>query len=102
VVDAGATIADRGVFVRVRDEIMRTSMIAIGLAAAAALGALAVAPASAQESSTRPGLHRRPPLRIVVTPSRPAQRQCVDWHVIERRASGDTVVPRSHCWWVAR
>jgi len=83
---------------------MRTSMIAIGLVAAAALGAAAgaPAPASAQESSVRPGLHRRPALRIEVTPSRQVQRQCVDWHVIERRASGDTVVPRSHCWWVSR
>jgi len=83
---------------------MRTSMIAIALVAAAALGAAAgaPAPASAQESSVRPGLHRRPPLRIEVTPSRQVQRQCVDWHVIERRASGDTVVPRSHCWWVSR
>jgi hypothetical protein len=85
----------------VRDEIMRKSMFAIGLAAALA-GLGAPAPASAQESSARPGLQRRPPLRIVVTPSRQVQRQCVDWHVIERRATGDTVVPRSHCWWVAR
>jgi hypothetical protein len=73
---------------------MRKSMIAIGLAAAlAALGAPA---------PTRAEPHRRPPLRIVVTPSRQVQRQCADWHVIEHRASGDTVVPRSHCWWVAR
>jgi hypothetical protein len=80
---------------------MRKPIIAIGLAAAlAALAAPAAAPA--QESSVRPGLNRRPPLRIVITPSRPAQRQCVDWHVIEHRASGDTVVPRSHCWWVSR
>ena len=70
---------------------MRTSMVALGLAAAlAALGA----PAPAQEGTLRPVLHRRPPLRIEITPSRPAQRQCVDWHVIEHRASGDTVVPR--------
>ena len=83
----------------VRDKNMRTSMVALGLAAAlAALGA----PAPAQEGTLRPVLHRRPPLRIEITPSRPAQRQCVDWHVIEHRASGDTVVPRSHCWWVAR
>jgi hypothetical protein len=89
-----------------RDEIMRKSTIAIGLAATlAALGALApsAAPAApAQESPARTGLHRRPPLRIEVTPSRQVQRQCVDWHVIEHRASGDTIVPRSHCWWVSR
>ena len=82
---------------------MRTSMIAIGLAAAVALAAAgAPAPASAQESSVRTGLQRRPPLRIVVTPSRPVQRQCVDWHVIERRATGNTVVPQMRCWWVSR
>jgi hypothetical protein len=80
---------------------MRKSMIAIGLAVAlAALGAPAAA--AAQDNSARPGLQRRPPLRIVITPSRPAQRQCADWHVIEHRASGDTIVPRSHCWWVSR
>jgi hypothetical protein len=80
---------------------MCKSMIVIGLAAAlAALGA--PAPAPAQEGTTRAEPHRRPPLRIVITPSRQVQRQCADWHVIERRASGDTVVPRSHCWWVAR
>jgi hypothetical protein len=80
---------------------MRKSMIAVGLAAAlAALGALS--PASAQEGSTRAAPHRRPPLRIEITPTRKVQRQCADWHVIEHRASGDTVVPRSQCWWVAR
>jgi hypothetical protein len=92
-------IGNRGAIVR--DEIMRKSTIAIGLAAAfTALAAPAGAPA--QESSARAGLHRRPPLRIEVTPSRPSQRQCADWHVIEHRASGDTIVPRSHCWWVSR
>ena len=82
---------------------MRKSTIAIGLAITlAALGALAPSAAPAQESPVRAGLHRRPPLRIEITPSRQFQRQCVDWHVIERRASGDTIVPRSHCWWVSR
>jgi hypothetical protein len=85
---------------------MRKSMIAIGLAAAlAALGAPVSGQegsALAQDNSARPGLQRRPPLRIVITPSRPLQRQCVDWHVIEHRASGDTIVPASHCWWVSR
>jgi hypothetical protein len=86
-----------------RDEIMRISTITIGLAATlAALGALAPLAAPAQESPARTGLHRRPPLRIEVTPSRQFQRQCVDWHVIEHRPSGDTIVPRSHCWWVSR
>jgi hypothetical protein len=80
---------------------MRKSTIAIGLAATlAALGA--PSPSPSQDSSARTGPHRRPPLHIEVTPSRPWQRQCVDWHVVEHRASGDTIVPRSHCWWVSR
>ena len=80
----------------------RKSTITIGLAATlAALGALAPSAAPAQEGPVRTGL-RRPPLRIVITPSRQLQRQCNDWHVIEHRASGDTIVPRSHCWWVSR
>ena len=95
-------IGNRGAIVRTKT--MRKSMIAIGLAAA--LGAVAAlgspAQAQAQERSERAGLPRRPPLRIEITPSRQIQRQCVDWHVIERRASGDTVVPRTHCWWVSR
>jgi hypothetical protein len=97
-------IGNRGAIVR--DKTMRTSMVAIGLATAlgalAALGSPAPAQAQAQERLERAGLPRRPPLRIEITPSRQIQRQCVDWHVIERRASGDTVVPRTHCWWVSR
>jgi hypothetical protein len=90
-------IGNRGAIVR--DKTMRTSMVAIGFAAAlAALGS----PAQAQEQERSPRAPRRPPLRIEITPARQIQRQCVDWHVIERRASGDTVVPRTHCWWISR
>jgi hypothetical protein len=29
-------------------------------------------------------------------------RQCEDWYVVERRATGPTVVPNSRCWWAYR
>jgi hypothetical protein len=58
--------------------------------------------AFAQDSPARGKLHRRPPLRIEVTPSARLYRQCTDWHVIEHRATGDTVVPRMRCWWALR
>lgn len=59
-------------------------------------------PALAQDSPDRAKLHRRVPLRVVVTPSGRLYRQCTDWHVIEHRATGDTVVPRFRCWWALR
>jgi hypothetical protein len=31
-----------------------------------------------------------------------AVRQCTAHYVMERRLSGDVVVPRMNCWWVAR
>jgi hypothetical protein len=55
----------------------------------------------AQESPDRAKLHRRGPLRVEVTPSR-LYRQCTDWHVIEHRPTGDTVVPRIRCRWAVR
>jgi len=57
--------------------------------------------AFAQSSPDRAKL-RRAPLRIEVTPSARLYRQCTDWHVIEHRASGDTVVPRTRCRWALR
>ncbi len=42
---------------------------------------------------------RRVRPRIVVTPSRRLVRQCVDGYAVERRATGDTVVPYMHCEW---
>jgi hypothetical protein len=80
---------------------MRTSMMAY----AAGLGVLLASttlPALAQDPQGRTQLHRRPPLRIEVTPSGRLYRQCVDTHVIEHRYTGDTVVPRSRCWWALR
>jgi hypothetical protein len=58
---------------------------------------------SAQEPADRTGHYRRPPLRVDVTPA-PVRlgryfRQCSDGPVIERRATGDTIVPSISCWW---
>jgi hypothetical protein len=69
----------------------------LGMAAVLAAGSLALA----QDTPDRPRLHRRPPLRVDITPGR-LFRQCTDWHVIEHRATGDTVVPRTRCWWAVR
>jgi hypothetical protein len=77
---------------------MRISMTANAMGLAAVLAATAL-PVAAQEQ--RANLHRRPPLRIEISPRR-LVRQCVDWHVVERRATGDTVVPRMRCWWASR
>jgi hypothetical protein len=64
------------------------------------LGALPLA--FAQDAPDRARLLRRPPLQIEVTPSGRLYRQCTDWHVIEHRLTGDTVVPRTRCWWALR
>jgi len=79
---------------------MRVSMTACALGLAALLSALP--PALAQDTQGRANVHRRAPLRIEVSPSARLYRQCTDWHVIEHRATGDTVVPRSRCWWALR
>jgi hypothetical protein len=70
---------------------------AVGLAV---LGGSALA--SAQDQPDRARFHRHPPLRVDITPGGRLYRQCTDWHVIEHRATGDTVVPRSRCWWAVR
>jgi hypothetical protein len=57
--------------------------------------------AAAQDFQNRNMARRRAPLRIEVTPRR-VYRQCADSHVIEHRASGDTVVPRTRCWWATQ
>jgi hypothetical protein len=78
------------------------SACALGLllASIASAGAQNV-PAGAQESPAR--VHRRPPLRVEVTaPPSQYYRECVDKYVIEHRASGDTVVPRTYCRWAVR
>jgi len=66
---------------------------------AAAAIPMVVVPAGAQSQDrprARPPLHR--PLRIEVSPPR-LQRHCVGGYALEHRASGDTIVPRMHCWW---
>jgi hypothetical protein len=69
--------------------------------AACTAGLMALASHSAAAQDQAPRLHRRPPLRIEITPRR-LQRQCVDGYTIERRAAGDTVVPLMRCWWAPR
>jgi hypothetical protein len=57
--------------------------------------------AAAQDDTPRPRL-ARPPLRIEIEPQRRLVRECRDWHVIEHRLTGDTIVPRTRCWWALR
>jgi hypothetical protein len=64
--------------------------------------AAAAPPALAQDGQGQVRPQRRAPLRVDVTPSGRLYRQCTDWHVIERRPAGDTVVPRSRCVWALR
>ena len=56
----------------------------------------------AQGSLDRDKHFRRAPLRVEITPSGRLYRQCTDWHVIEHRATADTVVPRTRCRWALR
>jgi hypothetical protein len=65
------------------------------------IGCVAVDAAVAQDGPAR-RVRRRPPLRLEVVPPERLYRQCVDTHVIEHRPSGDTIVPRSRCWWAVR
>jgi hypothetical protein len=80
---------------------MRISTTALVVGIATVL-ASAAPPTLAQEAQTRVTSHRRAPLRIEVTPPGRLYRQCIDSPVVERRATGDTVVPRSRCWWAVR
>jgi hypothetical protein len=80
--------------------IMRRWMTSCALGFAVVLGGSPVA--VAQDSGDRARAYRRAPLRIDVTPAGRLYRQCSDWHVIEHRATGDTVAPRTRCWWALR
>jgi hypothetical protein len=82
------------------DWTMRIQMTGYAVGLAVLLGGSP--PAHAQDAPDRAKLHRRAPLRIEVTPSARLYRQCVDWHVVEHRATGDTVVPRMQCRWALR
>jgi hypothetical protein len=79
---------------------MRIGMAGCALAFAAVLGGSSLA--VAQDQADRGRLYRHAPLRVDVTPAGRLYRQCTDWHVIEHRATGDTVVPRTRCWWAVR
>jgi hypothetical protein len=57
--------------------------------------------AAAQDDTPRPRV-ARPPLRIEIEPQRRMVRECRDWHVVEHRLTGDTIVPRTRCWWALR
>ena len=76
---------------------MRRSMTGFAVLALAAAGFSTFA--AAQDE--RPRL-QRPPLRIEIEPQRRMVRECRDWHVIEHRLTGDTIVPRTRCWWALR
>jgi hypothetical protein len=78
---------------------MRRSMTGFAVVALAAAGFSTLA--AAQDDTPRPRL-ARPPLRIEIEPQRRMVRECRDWHVIEHRLTGDTVVPRTRCWWALR
>jgi hypothetical protein len=85
----------------IRGKAMRIPMTAVAVGFAVALASI-VPPAQAQQPQGRAVPHRHAPLRIEITPSLRLFRQCVDWHVVEHRATGDTVVPRMRCWWALR
>jgi hypothetical protein len=79
---------------------MRKSMTGLAVLAVAIAGV--AGSVAAQDDPARPRIQRRAPLRIEVTPSRQLIRQCADSLVIERRYAGDTIVPRTRCWWALR
>jgi hypothetical protein len=75
------------------------------LSAVLAAGVTLSAPVGLAAAQDQPdGLHRRAPLRLRVgpAPSERLFRQCIDRPVIEHRATGDTVVPGTRCWWALR
>jgi hypothetical protein len=79
---------------------MRISIMGLAVLAVAIAGV--AGSAAAQDDPARPRVQRRAPLRIEVAPSRQLVRQCADSLVIERRYAGDTIVPRTRCWWALR
>jgi hypothetical protein len=82
-----------------RGTAMRRSMTGFAVLALAAAGFSTFA--AAQDDTPRPRV-ARPPLRIEIEPQRRMVRECRDWHVIEHRVTGDTIVPRTRCWWALR
>jgi hypothetical protein len=78
---------------------MRRSITGLAVFAIAAAGFSTFA--AAQDDTRRPRV-ARPPLRIEIEPQRRLVRECRDWHVIEHRLTGDTIVPRTRCVWALR
>jgi hypothetical protein len=78
---------------------MRRSMTGFAVLALAAAGFSTFA--AAQDDTPRSRLHR-PALRLEIEPQRRLIRECRDWHVVEHRLTGDTIVPRTQCWWALR
>ena len=66
-----------------------------------ALATVGLSTFTAAQDTSPPRVHR-PPLRIEIEPQRRMVRECRDWHVIEHRLTGDTIVPRTRCWWSLR
>jgi hypothetical protein len=77
---------------------MRRSLTGFAVFVLAAAGFSTLA---ASQDEPRPRV-ARPPLRIEIEPQRRMVRECRDWHVIEHRLTGDTIVPRTRCWWALR
>jgi hypothetical protein len=77
---------------------MRRSMTGFAVFALATAGSSTFALA---QDTPRPRL-QRPPLRLEIEPQSRLVRECRDWHVIEHRLTGDTIVPRTRCWWALR
>ena len=82
-----------------RGRAMRRSMTGLAVFVLGAAGFSTFA--AAQDDTPRPRL-QRPPLRIEIEPQRRMIRECRDWHMIEHRLTGDTIVPRTRCWWALR
>jgi hypothetical protein len=79
---------------------MRISLTGLAVLAFAIAGV--AGSALAQDDQARPRIQRRAPLRIEVAPSGRLVRQCADSLVVEHRYAGDTIVPRTKCWWALR
>jgi hypothetical protein len=78
---------------------MHRSIIGFVVFALASAGFSTLAAAQDDTPRLRPA---RPPLRLEIEPQRRMVRECRDWHVIEHRLTGDTIVPRTRCWWALR
>jgi hypothetical protein len=79
---------------------VQRSIAIMALAAAAMLGAAALAMAQTEivpGAQTAP--HHAPP-RIQINPRPLLYRRCVDWYELQHRPSGTVLYPQMRCWWV--